>query len=99
MVWKYRGIYEFFYPSCVTITLAPHKRAPAVRFLRILSLRMLYCHPKLDLEKVLTQVAGTPPFHNVGFKKLLVETLNSVGHPTRCPQPLNSVRLMVSYIV
>ena len=37
--------------------------------------------------------------HNVGFKKILVETLNNVGHPTRCPQPLNSVRLMVSYIV
>ena len=42
---------------------------------------------------------GPPPLHNVGFKKILVETLNNVGHPTRCPQPLNSVRLMVSYIV
>ena len=46
-----------------------------------------------------TQVAGPPPLHNVSFKKTLVETLNNVGHPTRCPQPLNSVRLMVSYIV
>ena len=46
-----------------------------------------------------TQVAGTPPLHNVGFKKSVVETLNNAGHPTRCPQPLNSVRLMVSYIV
>ena len=45
------------------------------------------------------QVAGTPPPHNGGFKKVIVETLNNVGHPTRCPQPLNSVRQMVSYIV
>ena len=45
------------------------------------------------------QVAGTPPPHNGGFKKVIVETLNNVGHPTRCPQPLNSVRLMVSHIV
>ena len=48
---------------------------------------------------VATQVTGTPPLHNVGFKNILVETLNNVGHPTRCPQSLNSVRLMVSYIV
>ena len=40
-----------------------------------------------------------PPLHNVGLKNILVETLNNVGHPTRCPQPLNSVRLMVSYII
>ena len=46
-----------------------------------------------------THVAGTPPFHNVSIKKILVETLNNVRHPTRCPQPLNSVRQMVSYIV
>ena len=46
-----------------------------------------------------TQVAGTPPLHNVGFQKILVETFNNVGHPTRCPQPLNSVRQTVSYIV
>ena len=45
-----------------------------------------------------TQVAGTPPLHNVGINKVVVETLNNVVHPTRCPQPLNSVRLMVSYI-
>ena len=42
-----------------------------------------------------TQVAGTPPLHNVGINKVVVETLNNVVHPTRCPQPLNSVRLMV----
>ena len=36
-----------------------------------------------------------PPLHNVSFKNILVETLNNVGHPTRCPQSLNSVRLMV----
>ena len=46
-----------------------------------------------------TQATGTPPLHNVGFRKIIVETLNSVGHPTRCPQPLNSVRQKVSYIV
>ena len=48
---------------------------------------------------ITAQVAGTPPLHNVGFKKNIAETLNNVGHPTRCLQPLNSVRLMVSYIV
>ena len=46
-----------------------------------------------------TQVAGTPPLPNVGFKNILVETFNNIGHPTRCPQPLNSVRLMMSFIV
>ena len=46
-----------------------------------------------------SQVPGTPPLNNVGLKNVLVETLNNVGHPTRCPQPPNSVRLMVSYIV
>ena len=38
-----------------------------------------------------------PPLHNVGLN-IFAETLNNVGHPTRCPQPLDSVRLMVSYI-
>ena len=28
-----------------------------------------------------TQVAGTPPLHNVGLKKILVETLNNVDTP------------------
>ena len=37
--------------------------------------------------------------HNVAFKKILVETLCNVRRPTRCPQPLHSVRLMVSYTV
>ena len=32
-------------------------------------------------------------------KNILVEILNNVGHPTRCPQSLNSVLLTVSYIV
>ena len=42
---------------------------------------------------------GPSPFHNVGFKQILMETSNNLGYPTRCPQPLNSVRLliMVSY--
>ena len=44
-------------------------------------------------------VAGTLPLHIVGLKNILVETLHNVGHPTRCPKPLNSVRLMVPYIV
>ena len=46
-----------------------------------------------------SQVAGTPPLNNGGLKNILVEMLNNVGHPTRCPQPPNSVRLPVSYIV
>ena len=46
-----------------------------------------------------TQVAGTPPFDNVGFRNILVGTLNNVGHPTRRPHYLNSIRVMVSYIV
>ena len=37
-----------------------------------------------------TQVAGTPPSHIVGLKIILVETLNNVGHPTRCPQPIGT---------
>ena len=44
-------------------------------------------------------VAGTLPLHIVGLKNILVETLHNVGHPTMCPKPLNSVRLMVPYIV
>ena len=40
------------------------------------------------------------PLAQSGLQKILVETLNNVGHLTRCPQPLNSVRQMVSsYIV
>ena len=42
---------------------------------------------------------GPPRCTMWALKNILVETLNNVGHPTRCPQPLNSVRLMVSYIV
>ena len=40
-----------------------------------------------------------PPSAHCGLQKILLETLNNVGQRTRCPQPLNSVRLMVSYIV
>ena len=51
-----------------------------------------------ELAGTNTHVAETPPLQNVSFKKVIVDTLNNVGPLTRCPQPLNSVRLMVSYI-
>lgn len=48
-----------------------------------------------------SQVAETPSLHSVAVKTLhiLVETLPNVAHPTRCRQPLNSARLLASYIV
>ena len=50
----------------------------------------------LDGHKSTSQVGRTPPC-TIGALKIIVETLNNVGHPTRCPQHLNSVRLMMSY--
>ena len=43
-------------------------------------------------------MAGTPPLAHVGSKKNPCGDIERcvVGHPTRCSQPLNSVRLMVS---
>ena len=70
---------------------SPYER-PTLFTLRSLFAR---CERALWRRLLATQVAGTPRLHKVDLKKILVQTLNDVGHPTRCPQPLNSVRLMV----
>lgn len=45
-----------------------------------------------------TLVDGTPPLAHCGRKRIPVDTLDNVAKPTRCRQPLNSIRLMVCYI-
>ena len=50
-----------------------------------------------DLDAKNNTGGRDPPLAQVGFRNILVETLNNVRHP--CPQPLSSVRLLVSYMV
>ena len=53
----------------------------------------------VGVRKLFTGGRHPPPGTIWALKKILVETLNNVGHPTRRPQPVNSVRLMVSCVV
>lgn len=45
-----------------------------------------------------SKVAETPPLHNYGLSKHLVNAFEHMPNPTRCPRPRNDVRLPIGVL-